>query len=344
MRNIKKHNYKIAYNNKILVKNDIFDKLKNIDTIVFDIDGVLVNSEKSFIETICRTVNYYFKNILKFDISKPLIEPKEVYLFKDAGGFNNDYDLTSAIIIFYLIQSRKCYIKNNVILKEKTPNIKRFTSKTLRAGGGLENILDLLETLTPDDKRWVIKNWNKELIDRIFKEIYAGTILCKDIYGFSPTIIKSEGLTKYEKILIKKKQETFLNNYCLGLLTGRTKGETDILLEKLDFLNMNKKNNIYTSDDGPEKPNPHGLINISRNCNTKCGLFIGDIRDDLFTVKNFNKLFKNECKYYSCIIKPFDIKRLEKSTNIRLYLEHEVDIVAYNVNHLLEWLKISIIS
>ncbi len=338
----KENKYIATNNNKILIKNTILNNLKSIDTIVFDVDGVLVNSEKSFIEAICRTVNFYYKNVLKFDTSENLIEPKEVYFFKDAGGFNNDYDLTSAIILFYLMKYRKYGSKNISVLKEKPPNLKILTTKMFRLGGGLQNMFDLLNKINIDDKNWILNNWNKDLIEKIFKEIYAGSTLCKELYGFSPSILKSSGLIDYERILIEEKQKIFLRAYCLGILTGRSQGETNVILNKLNWQDILGKDNIYTSDDGPEKPNPQGLVKISKNCNTNLGLFIGDIWDDLFTVKYFNKLTEKQGIFYSCIIKSVDFGLAEEPVYLNTYLDNDVDIVANSVNYLLSWLKESV--
>ncbi len=330
-----KLNSNYLFNKNIILNKKILDKISQVDTLVFDIDGILIDVRDSYREAICQTVQFYFKEILRFQGLQNLINPEEVKYFKMAGGFNNDWDLSSAVVLFYLIKAEENNLENIDELRSNKPDIKTFTTRILPPGGGLGKVVDLVE------KNWDIKDkifnqWDKKLITKIFKEIYAGEEYCFNIYGFNPSLIKSEGLIKKEKIIIDKKKKDFLQNYSIGILTGRTKREARIALERLSCEDNVFDGKIVTADDGLEKPHPEGLKKLSTSLKTKLGIYIGDVWDDLITAKNFNKEVK-EIKFLSAIVlaEGFNLQ----NRTIEFYLNEGVDLLAQDVNCILDWLE-----
>ena len=331
----KELNSNYLFNENIILNKKILDKISQVDTLVFDIDGVLIDVQDSFKKAVCQTVQFYFKEILRFQGSQNLINPEEVKYFKMAGGLNNDWDLSSAVVLFYLMKAEENNLNNIDELRSNKPDIKTFTTRILPPGGGLGKVVDLVE------KNWNIKDkifnqWDKELITKIFKEIYAGEEYCFNIYGFNPSLIKSESLIKKEKIIIDKKKKDFLQNYSIGILTGRTKREARIVLERLGWEDTIFEGRIITADDGVEKPHPQGLIKLSASLKTKLGIYVGDIWDDLITAKNFNKEAK-ETKFLSAIVlaEGFNLQ----NRTIEFYLNEGVDLLAQDVNCVLDWLE-----
>ena len=64
---------------------------EEIDTIIFDMDGVLVDESKSYRLAIKKTAEFFLDN--KKEISMDMIES-----YKERGGLNNDWDCTEAIL------------------------------------------------------------------------------------------------------------------------------------------------------------------------------------------------------------------------------------------------------
>jgi HAD superfamily phosphatase len=58
--------------------------------ILFDLDGVLVDVSDSYRKAIQETVQFF---------SETKVEPSEIQAFKAKGGYNNDWDLTEAILL-----------------------------------------------------------------------------------------------------------------------------------------------------------------------------------------------------------------------------------------------------
>ncbi len=324
------------FQENIVLNKNILDRLSQVDTIVFDIDGVLIDMRESFRKAICQTVQFYFKEILHFQGSQNLIHPEEIEYFKMAGGFNNDWDLTSAVILFYLMKVRENNLKDIDELKSREPDIKTFTTKMLFLGGGLAKVINLFKK-NKHTKEEIFSLWDKDLITKIFQEIYAGEEHCFNIYGFHPSLIKTEGLIKQERIIINKKKKDFLQQYfSIGILTGRNRREARIALEILGWDDIISEEKIITADDGLEKPHPQGLKRLSASLKTKLGIYVGDIRDDLVTVKNFNKEVR-KTKFLSAIVLAEGFNLENKLVNF--YLNEGVDLLAQDVNCILDWLE-----
>jgi HAD superfamily hydrolase (TIGR01548 family) len=330
-----KLNSDYLFQKNIILNKKILDELSRVDTLVFDIDGVLIDVRESFGKAVCQTVQFYFKEILSFQGSQNLIIPGEIEYFKMAGGFNNDWDLTSAVVLFYLMKTRENNLKDVDELRSREPDIKTFATEILPSGGGLAEVVDLVEK-DKYVKAETFNLWDKDLITKIFKEIYAGEEYCFNIYKFNPSLIKAEGLIKKERIIIDKNKKDFLQNFSLGILTGRNVREARVALERLGWDGTISKEKIVTADDGVVKPHPQGLKKIADSLRTKLGIYVGDTWDDLITVKNINKEDR-ETKFLSAIVlgEEFDLR----SKSVKFYLNEEVDLLAQDVNSILYYLE-----
>jgi len=88
---------------KIYLKKDSVRALSDITRIVFDFDGVLVQTSQSYRQTIRKVVDHYFLEILGLEGEKgKLATLGDVQKFKDTGLYNNDWNLSQAIITYYL--------------------------------------------------------------------------------------------------------------------------------------------------------------------------------------------------------------------------------------------------
>ena len=330
-----KLNLNYLFSEDSILSKKILDKISQVDTLVFDIDGVLIDVRDSFGKAVCQTVQFYFKEILGFQGSQNLINPEEIEYFKIAGGFNNDWDLTSAVVLFYLMKARENNLKDVDELRSIKPDIKTFTTKILSPGGGLAKVIDSVEK-DGQVKEWILSLWDKDLITKIFQEIYAGGEHCYNIYGFHPSLIKKDGLIKQERVIIDKNKKNFLQNFSLGILTGRNEREARVALERLGWDDIISKEQIVTADDGVGKPHPQGLKKIAESLKTKLGIYVGDTWDDLITVKNTNKE-ERVTKFFSAIVlgEGFDLR----SKSVKFYLNEGVDLLTQDVNSILYYLE-----
>src|SRR5512136_2237495 len=74
-----------------------------MNILIFDMDGVLIDVSKSYRKTIQRTVRIYLETCLGFErTGRDWVTDEEISLFKSARGFNNDWDLTSGLLLYLL--------------------------------------------------------------------------------------------------------------------------------------------------------------------------------------------------------------------------------------------------
>ena len=74
-----------------------------MDVFIFDMDGVLIDVSRSYRKTIQRTIQIYLETCLGFARNRgSWITNEEISLFKSVGGFNNDWDLTSGLLLYLL--------------------------------------------------------------------------------------------------------------------------------------------------------------------------------------------------------------------------------------------------
>jgi len=85
----------------LMVKQELLDLMPKVEALIFDIDGVLVDASESYRLAVCEAVKFFQLNGNWVGIvDAPPLTPDEVDMFKRAGGFNNDWDLTQAAALF----------------------------------------------------------------------------------------------------------------------------------------------------------------------------------------------------------------------------------------------------
>lgn len=91
------------------VRKDKIEALKDVDAVIFDCDGVLIDTKDSYDKTIQRTVDYALEGFTNSFFPNNLISDEIVFLFKRSGGFNSDWDVCYAVLMFILLNLSKEY-------------------------------------------------------------------------------------------------------------------------------------------------------------------------------------------------------------------------------------------
>lgn len=256
------------------------------EIIVFDIDGVLIDTSKSFRVAVSRTVQYYMTGVLGYIDTGVLIQPEEVQLFKLAGGFNDDWLLSQSAILFFIYKALKSGFKDTNSIRLFPPSLIEFTKTISYEGDGLNKTRDYLASLDGNIFHKAEERLDKELITRIFQEIYAGSKYVRRLYGTEPTLGTEEGLWKNEEVIIDK--SLLLDDISYGIYTGRTASETELALELLKLEIPPQA--IITMNSSIVKPNPKGLEIIRRYYKKDILAFVGDSMDDVLTAVNANAI------------------------------------------------------
>lgn len=296
--------------------------LGGLDTLILDIDGVILDVRESFRRAISLTTQFYFENYLHWPKGPTLIEPEETQAFKLARGFNNDWELTDAVVLFYLVRSIKVGSKDLGLLRAGGGPLSQFVAEIETLGGGIEAATKIVE----DDFSRIRDLWQRNIIKQIFQEIYAGVDHCMEIYGFEPSLIRHEGLLSQEKTLIDKDLVAAFYPK-VGVITGRTSKEAALALKMASLSELVDPKAIIGDDGGKRKPDPSLLSQLAEYFETKVGAYLGDTADDLEMVNNF-KAEGNKATFISCMISVDPLERDHFATG-------RADIVAPSANDFL---------
>lgn len=88
---------------------DCIDKVKKVDAIIFDCDGVLVDVRGSYKKTVMRTIEFFLKRILGIELPSTNVFEKAVFHLKKSGGFNNDHDVVYSILLYIFVKASRIF-------------------------------------------------------------------------------------------------------------------------------------------------------------------------------------------------------------------------------------------
>ena len=236
-----------------------------VDALVLDIDGVLVDVADSYRKAIRESIDRVYGETIDRDA---------IQSFKDAGGFNNDWALTDAAALFVL--ARRAGL---------TLDVEAFTDRVAAGGGGVEAATRVVETADGVATERVFEAWNPERLRAVFQALYLGETLYRDLEGGDPPVATT-GYIHDEPTLIEPATiEALTERFDVGVLTGRPAAEATIALERvgLDVPAAHR----FTMDDWEEgKPHPRALVTLAARFDADRIAFAGDTLDDVRTARN----------------------------------------------------------
>ncbi|MFD1511794.1 TIGR01548 family HAD-type hydrolase [Halomarina rubra] len=238
----------------------------NVDTIVLDIDGVLVDVADSYRRAVVETLDRTYDETIDRD---------GVQSFKDAGGFNDDWELTHAAAL-YILASREGY----------DAPLGRFTDAIAASGGGLDGAHTVVaDALAPDARERVHAAWDPDALTDTFQQLYLGSDLYRELEG-GDTIIEREGFIHDESVLVAPETLDHLRErYAVGVVTGRPEAEAALALERVG-LDLPDEHVVTMDSPVAGKPDPEGLVGLAERLDADRLAFAGDTLDDVQTVHN----------------------------------------------------------
>ena len=319
---------------ELYVKQELMNALGQIDALLLDIDGVVLDVQETFRVVTAEIVQLFATQWMKLEDDGALFLPEECELFKNAGGFNNDWDLTNAAVALALGEKwRDAEIKTTSQLREKC-DFAGFAADVKRRGGGLEAAeKQVLDSLPVPVRRDFARAWNPRLVTQLFQETYAGSAMCRELYGFEAEHVQSEGYLDKEPVIIDA--DLIPPKLKVGFLTGRTAKEADIAARRAGLAERAPEKHRVTDSDGIRKPDGKTLELLQQKMGFKTALYVGDILDDLNTVKNFRALpASGRARVFSCLV----MDAAQGQINRRTLLEAGAELVAPDVNAVLQLL------
>ena len=304
----------------ILVSDSVVNDIKNIDAIIFDCDGVLVDITESYDTAINKTVSYILNDILNVSVEN-IVTPEILYGLKSKGGFNDEVAVCYAVILtsFAAKELGKPFTE---VIKDVIENSNER---------GILSVDDFLQTIgvkitSIKAKLNYFSSHETSYIYTIFDQIFYGAKLYEQIYS-KHAIIETNGLIEKDDVLINSEIVSILQRKFakkIAIVTGRVKFAFSYSLK--DFLdNFDISNSIFLEDESKElaKPNVEPLLKSIRGLNSKHCIYVGDSMEDMLMANKAAEMgFKTTfCGIYGTSKKPEIKLEMFKNNNVPIILD-----------------------
>ena len=257
------------------------------DVLIFDVDGVLVDVNRSLRLVSCEAAQFYLTRVLHWQTKTYYVLPRDIALFKSAGGFNDDWDLTRALVLLYLVKAHKLAATHAASLRRASPTIAQVTRSLRASAGGYPGLQRmLLDPLGADARAAILGKWDTEFIARIFKEHFAGARFCREFYGFEPEYYLGPAYIDRDRPLVDPALLACAS-WKIGLYTGRTLAEAKHAISLIGAGHLINWEHVVTADDSIYKPDPRGLEILAQRMGFRSAVFFGDMPDDAEAVRRY---------------------------------------------------------
>jgi HAD superfamily hydrolase (TIGR01548 family) len=270
----------------IHVHDSEIEELNEIDAVIFDCDGVLIDITKSYDLAIIKTTQYVLKNFTKIDDAID-VDFKIIDGFKSTGGFNDEVDLTYAAIIS-LVAAKKLKKDQTVFISDVIKNAD--SSGIISVEKYVESLVDI-----SDIKKMLSYpgTHDQNPLYQTFDQLFYGPELYQKLFKNTSKFSES-GLIEQDDViinnsLIDKLQKKF--NSKIAMVTGRGRESVRYSLkEMLDKFDL--RNSVFLEDEPRElaKPNPKPLLDSIKGMSSTLTLYVGDSMEDFIMAKKVTDL------------------------------------------------------
>jgi HAD superfamily phosphatase len=237
-----------------------------VDAVVLDIDGVLVDVADSYRRAIVESIVHVHGDTISKD---------DVQLFKNAGGFNNDWELTHAAALYVLARQEGLDY-----------DLASFTNAVEASGGGLEGAQTVIANdVDPHAREHIHDKWDRDRLTDVFQQLYLGNERYQEFHDGEPDLDTSGFIHDEPMLLDPETIDTLSEQWDVGVVTGRPAAEAAIALDQVGLTIPDE--HLFTMDsDLPGKPAPDALIELAHRFDADRVAFVGDTLDDIQTAVN----------------------------------------------------------
>ncbi|MEN8243485.1 MAG: HAD hydrolase-like protein, partial [Thermodesulfobacteriota bacterium] len=277
-----------------------------------------VDVSGSYREAVRQTARLFFNGIISGkDLPDPLFSLTDLAGVKQAGGLNNDWELTYHVLTLLMTQIETppesphregwaCH--ENLMPRCDVKELSAYLKSSVTPLADLEKqhsdkTDSWIEYLSTGD----VGTGN--IIKQIFQELYLGGDLFRQTYGFAPRIHDRKGLIDREALLIPASTiKRLAETHRLALATGRPRSEAEHALNRFNLQThfkitytldecLTEEEKVYEKSGEVlhlSKPHPFMLDAIVQNCSEKLRGFyyVGDMPDDMMAAANSTHAFK----------------------------------------------------
>ena len=262
-----------ASDNPSYIREDSVGELAAVNAIVFDCDGVLIDVSEAYRKAVAETASRITEAFTGIRLPEDLIDRGVFHSFKKTGGFNNDWDLTYAIIAYVISRQPR---KNLKQLDEAAEASLGFDDPNERLGYIANNVekgpltaldelkqglLDYAERLDATGVASIDENLDQplginlrralscprsakaNLIPTLFEQLFCGMDLYEETFGAKPLFDEAgRGFVEESRLIIApetlERLATQLGGPRFGIASGSMATPArHVLGETLDEMN-----------------------------------------------------------------------------------------------------------
>ncbi|MBI1828856.1 MAG: phosphatase [Thaumarchaeota archaeon] len=317
--------------NGIFVDPSKSDKIKCLDGIIFDCDGVLIDVSNSYDLAIKKTTDFIVKEFAKIDQSN-FVNTQMIGGFKDTGGFNDEVDVTYSMILS-VITAKKLKKPFSKFIFDVIKNSDQSGIQSV------EKYLDILKVDLSEIRKKLAYPGPRytSALSSVFDEIFYGAELYYDLYKKKPDFFDGKGLIENDVVLVKKLLIDSLKKKFgkkPAIVSGRGNISARYSLKEL-FKEFDLNNSKFLEDEQRDlaKPNPTSLISSIKGLGSTCTMFVGDSMEDYIMAKKSDEMgYKTIfCGIYGTSKEPETKRKLFEKKNVEIILE-TIDLIPKTLN------------
>jgi HAD superfamily hydrolase (TIGR01548 family) len=259
--------------NPSYIREESMGELAAVNAIVFDCDGVLIDVSEAYRKAVAETASRITEAFMGIRLPEDLIDGGVFHAFKKTGGFNNDWDLTYAIIAYVISRlprknlnqldeaaeaslgfddhkDRLGYIANNVeigplpALAELKQGLLNYAGRLDETGVALiDENLDRPPGINLRRALGCPRSAKGDLIPTLFEQLFCGMDLYEETFGVKPLFDEAgRGYVEESRLIIApetlERLVTQLGGPCFGIASGSMATPArHVLGETLDEMN-----------------------------------------------------------------------------------------------------------
>jgi phosphoglycolate phosphatase-like HAD superfamily hydrolase len=298
--------------------------LGGVEAIIFDCDGVLIDTKDSYDKAVLYTAGRLISTFLGVEAAD-LYSRDDLYALRGTGGFNNDWDLTYALVSYTLAMNSTMETERELLESSKDSLTKKLTNygsnveytppdfialSGLLDTSGLESLSAYYRLKGLEDRVSALDkvlgypgDVGESLVTTMFEEVFCGARLFRRIYGREPGFWKEErGLIENEHLIVTMvtlEELTRITGGRLGIASGSLKAQAEYILEPFlgyftdgacIWMDNVDEEERRTGVKGLKKPSPYSLTAAVEPFGVGRLLYVGDTMADLVMARNAKEL------------------------------------------------------
>lgn len=294
--------------------------LGQVDAVVFDCDGVLIDVRRSYDSAILRTAATMVEGFTGVRLPLDSAGQELIVRIRRTGGFNDDWDTTYAITLFSFLSLEETPGREKLSARQLSDTLRRLSERVAdfasrnRLEGRASVDAYLRRRRLESDRVQELRRYLDYPTDdahnrmtRVFDEMYYGGKLFQKVYGVEPAHWIGEGLIEQERVMITRSQmdrlQRRLGGNRVAMSTGRPFVAVQYTLGGL-LKYFDREASVYIGDGevNPKlakrlrkfrKPSGASLVRAYEKLPSKMLLYVGDSAEDLLMVRNARKTYED---------------------------------------------------